>query len=127
MNKDFNIFTGGCKHSLTFLIYVHRKSEEQSPTEVECYWKRPKLSGVGTTLKYITAKSMSNKPTVNIQSGISNKAFFNEAMRLGETHQINCQVGAHNYKLNESLFKMLSIHTAILKFSEQYDSGKLIV
>uniref|UniRef100_A0A2S2NQT9 Uncharacterized protein n=1 Tax=Schizaphis graminum TaxID=13262 RepID=A0A2S2NQT9_SCHGA len=91
-------------------MYVQRKSKEKSPTEVECYWKRPKLSGVGTILKYITAKSMSKKATVNIQSVISNKTFFNEAMKLGETHQINCQVGAHNYKLEESLFKIVSIH-----------------
>ncbi|VVC35784.1 Protein of unknown function DUF4817 [Cinara cedri] len=34
---------GGCKHSLALLMYVHIKSEEKSPTEVECYWKRPKL------------------------------------------------------------------------------------
>jgi len=108
-------------------MYVHRKSEEKSPTEVECYWKRPKLSGVGTTLKYITAKSMSKKSIVNIQSEISNKNFFNEAMKLEETHQINCQVGAHNYKLEESFFKMLSIHTAILEFSKQYNSSKLII
>lgn len=100
---------------------------KKSPTEVECHWKRPKLSGVGTTLKYITAKSMSKKSIVNIQSEISNKIFLNEAMKLGETHQINCQVGAHNYKLEESFFKMLSIHTAILKFSKQYNSSKLII
>ncbi|KAL5236791.1 hypothetical protein ACI65C_004201 [Semiaphis heraclei] len=117
---------GGCKHSLAFLMFVHRKSEEKSPTEVECYWKRPKLSGVGTTLKYITAKSMSKKAIVNIQSEISNKNFFNEAMKLGETHQINCQVGAHNYKLEESFFKMLSIHTAILEFSKQYNSNDTV-
>lgn len=125
---SFIIFIGGCKHSLAFLMYIHRKSEERSPTEVECYWKRPKLSGVGTTLKYITAKSMSKKNTVNIQNDqrLSNKSFFNETIQLGKTHQINCQVGAHNYKLEESLFKTVSIHKAILEFSQQCNSSKLM-
>lgn len=108
-------------------MYVHRKSEEKSPTEVKCYWERLKLSGVGTTLKYITAKSMSKKSIVNIQSEISNKNFFNEAMKLLETHQINCQVGTHNYKSEEYFFKILSIHTAILEFSKQYNSSRLII
>lgn len=44
---------GGVKHQLAFLGWVHRRSEEPTPTEVECYWRKGKLSRVGTTEKFI--------------------------------------------------------------------------
>ncbi|CAH1961609.1 unnamed protein product [Acanthoscelides obtectus] len=52
---------GGCKHAVAFLMWVHRRSEEPPSTSVECYWKKPTLSRVGTTLKYITVQQMSKK------------------------------------------------------------------
>ncbi|CAH2088602.1 unnamed protein product [Euphydryas editha] len=45
---------GGCKHAVAFLMWTHRRSEEPSSTEIECYWKKPILSRIGTTLKYVT-------------------------------------------------------------------------
>ncbi|CAG9793231.1 unnamed protein product [Diatraea saccharalis] len=49
---------GGCKHGVAFLMWLHRRSEEPSCTEVACYWKKSMLSKVGTTLKYITAAEL---------------------------------------------------------------------
>ncbi|KAF9405618.1 hypothetical protein HW555_013722, partial [Spodoptera exigua] len=49
---------GGCKHAVAFLMWVHRRSEEPACTSVECYWKKPALSRVGTTLKFITIEQM---------------------------------------------------------------------
>lgn len=51
---------GGCKHAIAFLMWVHRRSEEPSCTSVESYWMKSKLSRVGTTLKYMTSKDLSN-------------------------------------------------------------------
>lgn len=51
---------GGCKHAIAFLMWVHRRSEEPSCTAVECYWKKSKLSRVGSSLKFMTAKELSN-------------------------------------------------------------------
>ncbi|XP_033226060.1 uncharacterized protein LOC117178739 [Belonocnema kinseyi] len=31
---------GGCKHTVAFLMWLHRRSEDPSPTEVECNWKK---------------------------------------------------------------------------------------
>lgn len=39
---------GGCKHAVAFLMWAHRRSEEPPSTSVECYWKKPTLSKVGT-------------------------------------------------------------------------------
>ncbi|GBP91015.1 hypothetical protein EVAR_60490_1 [Eumeta japonica] len=51
---------GGCKHAIAFLMWIHRRSEEPSCTSVECYWMKSKLSRAGSTLKYLTAREMSN-------------------------------------------------------------------
>ncbi|KAF5305394.1 hypothetical protein FQA39_LY09223 [Lamprigera yunnana] len=51
---------GGCKHAIALLMWIHRRSEEPSCTKVQCYWLKSKLSRVGTTLKFITAKDLSN-------------------------------------------------------------------
>ncbi|GBP91591.1 hypothetical protein EVAR_54560_1 [Eumeta japonica] len=31
---------GGCKHAVAFLMWLHRRSEEPSCTQVQCYWKK---------------------------------------------------------------------------------------
>lgn len=53
--------TGGCKHAIAFLMWTHRRSEEPSCTEVECYWKKSTLSRVGTTIKYVTVEQLCKK------------------------------------------------------------------
>lgn len=61
---------GGCKHSVAFLMWVHRRSEEPACTSTECYWKKSKLAKVGTTLKFTTVKQMKgNSSTDNKQFG----------------------------------------------------------
>lgn len=55
---SFCCVSGGCKHSVAFLTWLHRRSEEPSTTSVECYWKKSALSSVGTTVKFIKAADM---------------------------------------------------------------------
>ncbi|CAH1992205.1 unnamed protein product [Acanthoscelides obtectus] len=42
-------------------MQVNKHRVEPPSTSVECYWKKPTLSRVGTTLKYITVQQMSKK------------------------------------------------------------------
>ncbi|KAJ8674378.1 hypothetical protein QAD02_012823 [Eretmocerus hayati] len=49
---------GGCKHTVAFIAWMYRKSQEPSPTSVQCYWKKPLLSTVGGSLKFVTIKDM---------------------------------------------------------------------
>ncbi|KAB0802565.1 hypothetical protein PPYR_04751 [Photinus pyralis] len=55
--QDCAAGAGGCKHAVAFVMWLHRRSEEPSPTDVESYWRKSKLAGVGTSLKYITVKN----------------------------------------------------------------------
>ncbi|KAJ8677506.1 hypothetical protein QAD02_013293 [Eretmocerus hayati] len=49
---------GGCKHTVAVLARLYRRSEEPAPTTVQCYCKKPALSSVGTTIKYLTISDM---------------------------------------------------------------------
>lgn len=49
---------GGCKHALALLMWTHRRSEDPTPTEVACYWRKSRLSGIGTVIKYIEAEKL---------------------------------------------------------------------
>ncbi|KAI5694423.1 hypothetical protein M8J75_016542 [Diaphorina citri] len=42
--EDCPASEGGCKHRIAFIMWVHRRSEEPSPTEVVSYWKKSVLS-----------------------------------------------------------------------------------
>ncbi|XP_037977958.2 uncharacterized protein LOC119691090 isoform X1 [Plutella xylostella] len=60
--EDCAAHKGGCKHALAFLAWLHRRSEDPPSTSVDCYWKKSKLSSVGTSLKFIKAKDICNAP-----------------------------------------------------------------
>ncbi|XP_075986122.1 uncharacterized protein LOC142983144 [Anticarsia gemmatalis] len=60
--EDCAAHKGGCKHAIAFLVWVHRRSEDPPSTSVDCYWKKSKLSSVGTSLKFIKAKDICNVP-----------------------------------------------------------------
>jgi hypothetical protein len=49
---------GRCKHQLALLGWMHRRFEDQTPTEKACYWKKSKLSNVGKTIKFILVKDL---------------------------------------------------------------------
>ncbi|XP_026741056.1 uncharacterized protein LOC113503360 [Trichoplusia ni] len=58
--EDCAAHKGGCKHAIAFLAWLHRRSEDPPSTSVDCYWKKSKLSSVGTSLKFIKAKDICN-------------------------------------------------------------------
>ena len=49
---------GGCKHAMTLLYWLHRRSSEPSPTETKCYWKKSQLALVGRQIKHRLASDL---------------------------------------------------------------------
>lgn len=43
---------GGCKHAIALIGWLHRRSEEPSPTEQICYWKKSVLASVDISKPY---------------------------------------------------------------------------
>ncbi|KAK5648563.1 hypothetical protein RI129_003455 [Pyrocoelia pectoralis] len=111
--------SGGCKHALAFLMWVHRRSEEPSPTEVECYWKKSKLAKVGTSIKFIEASACTNrKPqTPKLPDTTS---LLTKFMDVAKQKELTCQITRHNnYSLANDSFGTLSIYQLVVSFYEE--------
>ena len=39
---------GGCKHGIAFVFWLLRISEEESVTQMKCYWKKAALTSLKT-------------------------------------------------------------------------------
>lgn len=57
----FIYFTGGCKHAIALLTWIHRRSEEPAVTSVKSYWKKSRLSTVGTSIQFMKSKEFSKR------------------------------------------------------------------
>ena len=56
----------GCKHIVSFIIWLHRKSEEPFLTENNCYWKKSLIADVGTRYKYVLVKNCLQQSNVAV-------------------------------------------------------------
>ncbi|XP_028176894.1 uncharacterized protein LOC114364791 [Ostrinia furnacalis] len=107
---------GGCKHAIAFLMWVHRRSEEPSCTSVDCYWKKSKLSRVGSSLKYLTAKELSNgNPALPGNSAVLNK-FLDEARKRKIE---DCEIFKYQPTYCPRETQAASMHQLIFKFKEK--------
>ncbi|CAG4938604.1 unnamed protein product [Colias eurytheme] len=88
--EDCAAHLGGCKHAIAFLAWLHRRSEDPSTTSIECYWKKSKLSSIGTSKKFIKAKEMYDTPKHELVPTSSNTESFltivkNNCTLVGDT------------------------------------------
>lgn len=73
------------------MAWLHRRSEDPSTTSVECYWKKSKLSKIGTSLRFIKAKDISSAPKRKLVPIASNTESFltlvrNHCTMVGDTN-----------------------------------------
>ncbi|KYN12328.1 hypothetical protein ALC57_15499, partial [Trachymyrmex cornetzi] len=63
-------------------------------TEIACYWKKSRLSSVGTVLKYIEVKDLGIQKILKLkQTSIpDNSTFQHDVLQLAESKQIDCQI-----------------------------------
>ncbi|XP_063893363.1 uncharacterized protein LOC126054673 [Helicoverpa armigera] len=106
---------GGCKHGIAFLMWVHRRSEEPSCTSIQCYWMKSRLSRVGSTTKFITAKELSNgRPSVP-----SDEDVFKKFLEEGRKRKLsNCELLKYQSDYVFDQKESLSMHKLVLKYKE---------
>ena len=110
---------GGCKHAVAFLMWAHRRSEEPSCTEVECYWRKSALSKVGTTTKYITVEQMSKRRAQNIPPS---EALFKEFVQEAKIRKVsNCELLRYT-NTDYNNIKQFSLHQYIISSSDEVKS-----
>ncbi|XP_046614853.1 uncharacterized protein LOC124302589 [Neodiprion virginianus] len=103
---------GGCKHAIAFLMWLHRRSEEPSPTDVECYWRKSVLSQVGSSIKFIRVKDFaSDTDTTAIAKPLNTLQEF-----VNRTKQKTVQSQILKYFSSENTEKSLSIHNLLVDF-----------
>lgn len=114
--QDCAASLGGCKHAIAFLMWVHRRSEEPSCTSVECYWKKSKLSRVGSSLKYMTAKDLSKgNPILPAKPSVLLKF-----MAEGRKRKVdNCELLNYQPSAYQSETLAVSMHQLTYKFKEE--------
>ncbi|KAI5701528.1 hypothetical protein M8J76_005518 [Diaphorina citri] len=69
--EDCPASEGGCKHRIAFIMWVHRRSEEPSPTEVVSYWKKSVLSTSG--LQPLRLRDISSRKGEETQGQLSSE------------------------------------------------------
>ncbi|XP_011859043.1 PREDICTED: uncharacterized protein LOC105556559 [Vollenhovia emeryi] len=116
--KETYEMSSGCKHALVVLMWVHRRSEDPAPTEIACYWKKSRLSGVGTTLKYVEVKDLGIQKVSRLkQTSIpNNSTFLHDVLQLAESKQIDSQISRLHIDLKCLKTNNLSLHRLLLKF-----------
>ncbi|XP_039307968.1 uncharacterized protein LOC120358291 [Solenopsis invicta] len=109
--------SGGCKHAIAFLMWIHRKSENPSITEIECYWRRSSLASIGTSKKYIELKEFGKTDVVDTQR-LDNSSFLKAVIHKAKEKQLDSQLSRHNFVLESRKLISLSIHQLLLNFCE---------
>ncbi|KAJ8684569.1 hypothetical protein QAD02_020361 [Eretmocerus hayati] len=117
--KDCAASQGGCKHAIAVVAWIHRKTEEPAPTSVQCYWRRPSLSRVGSNIKYLTIKDMlagkrsnsDEKSRNDVDS--SDKSFLRKIHHDERAKNTSCHLFRFYY---HTLIQKMTLHYQSLAF-----------
>nr|CAI5831935.1 unnamed protein product [Callosobruchus analis] len=105
---------GGCKHSFAFLISLFKKTEEPASTSVKCYWMKPALSKVGSSVKFIKAKNFKNVASSN--SNIAeDPSFFNKFINKCKWQKLD-KTQIMTYFTDVNIEMKCSLHYLICKY-----------
>lgn len=115
----FLIFVGGCKHAVAFLMWMNRKTENPSPTEVKCYWTAPRLSKVGSSKKFITTAELAVKMKQVQVKLPDNTLFLQTVIKIAEEKQIENQCARYFFDIKERKYYKLSIHQLLIDFMNE--------
>jgi len=88
------VLLGGCKHAVAVLIWLHRRSSEPSPTEIQCYWRKSVLSSAATSIKCKTAQEISEYKTPLDESNLDNSNFLSKIVKQAEEKQLDSQLNS---------------------------------
>ncbi|KAG5867717.1 hypothetical protein JTB14_018479 [Gonioctena quinquepunctata] len=124
--KVLNVFykycvaSGYCKHALAFLMWVHRRSEEPSPTDITSYWMRPQLSAVGTSTKVITAADFSKtRGAYHPSTSASATTFMEQIVAIGLREKVPEQILQYASDVEQDKFNKLSMYKQLFQFHAQ--------
>lgn len=92
-------------------MWLHRRSEDPSKTEISCYWAKSKLSKVGTSIKHLTLKDFGAEDSLSSDDDSNN--FLQDVIKIGIENNSDSQLLKH-FK-SEDISTSLGIHQLMLK------------
>lgn len=98
-----------CKHAVAFAMWLHRRTEEPSPTSTTCYWKRSVLSTVKDQGTFLRVSEIKQKIPLELGEDLS-ETVLQEFLRQ---EPAECQLFLHFSDMDT---KVGSIHSLIYKF-----------
>lgn len=107
---------------IAFLLWLHRRSSEPAPTSVKCYWKKSKLSQVGSSIKIMPLADMS-KRSQKPRNFPSADNFVDRVIEEIAKRKSNFQLTRHCISAQNPLLK-LPMHQIFLKYRNQITSIK---
>ena len=99
-------------------MWVHRRSEDPSPTDVISYWIKPKLSAVGTTLRFISAQNLSTTKSSQAQivlPSTSAASFLEDVINVAKDNELPGLLAQYNMDTTDK-FDNLSLHKLLCLF-----------
>ncbi|XP_058834555.1 uncharacterized protein LOC131691884 [Topomyia yanbarensis] len=104
--------TSNCRHTISFISWLHRKGEADDCSEVVCHFRGP----LSAELENIPPKPPLNKTKA--------KNFIREIVRILQTEDIDCPL-RWNFSSTNKKFANLSIHEMIMMaVKNKYDTAQ---
>lgn len=101
--------------AIALLMWIHKRSEEPSCTDIQCYWRKSILSRVGTTLKFMSAKDLSQgSPILSSNSNVRDR-FLEERK---EKKLSNCELLKYQQYYHCDDLLSASLHQLMLNHKE---------
>lgn len=98
-------------------MWMHRRSEEPSSTDVQCYWKKSTLAKVGTVKQFIVAKDLleTTSATQNVSS-YKHSSFLQTVLNIAQTKNLDSQLSRLHYITIERRITLISLHSLMIDF-----------
>lgn len=103
-------------------MWSNRRYESASPTEIECYWRKPALSNVGTSKKFITANEMTKSAKLQQNNSIDTSTFLDQVIQQATIRQLDSQLSRYTLDVQERRYESLSIYQLMFNFCIEEDS-----
>lgn len=99
-------------------MWLHRRSEEPSKTDVLCYWKKSVLSSVGTSLKFITASELKTAQRTSVKEDVVIKPdFLQDFILEAAKNKVSSEIFKY-FSPTEPVMR-LGLHQMVIQFKKE--------
>ena len=106
---------GGCKHGVALLMWLNRRTAEPSVTEVEAYWRKARLSLIGSSVKSVPSSSLRHAARASDVPADIGESFFAEMIDAAR-NEPTCSGILFDYHSAKSACEAMAIDKLLQSF-----------